>query len=321
MIKVGIIGSAGYTGGELIRLLLNHPEAKIVFAQSSSQAGKPVSQHHGDLVGETDMLFTAGHKSDADVVFFCGGHGKTREFLMRNELSKDTRIIDLSSDYRINPSENGFVYGLPELDSEKIKASRKVANPGCFATAIQLALLPLAEAGLVQGEVHVNAVTGSTGAGAGLSGTSHFSWRNNNVSVYKAFNHQHLDEILQSLRHAQKNFSSRVNFIPVRGNFSRGILASVYLDFKGTTKEAESIFNSYYSSAPFTHVASQNPHLKQVVNTNKCLVFPEVYNGKLLIISIIDNLLKGASGQAIQNMNLMFGVHEKSGLELKGTSF
>jgi N-acetyl-gamma-glutamyl-phosphate reductase len=318
-IKVGIIGAAGYTGGELLRILINHPSAEIVFANSQSQAGKPAYDTHTDLLGDTDLVFTSELPFDqVDVLFLCSGHGQSKKFLEENAVPSRVKLIDLSTDFRDESSE--FVYGLPELNRERIKTAFKVANPGCFATTIQLALLPLAHAGLL-GEVHVSAITGSTGAGQALSSSTHFSWRNNNISIYKAFTHQHLAEIGQSLRQLQAGFSDDINFIPYRGNFTRGIMANVYLNYEGSLEEAKRLFKNYYAEHPFTHVSDNAIDVKQVVNSNKCLLELQKHGKKLLITSITDNLLKGASGQAVQNMNLMFGLEENTGLKLKTVSF
>lgn len=322
MIKAGIIGGAGYTAGELIRILLNHPKVELVFVNSTSNAGNKLSDVHGGLLGETDLLFTDKLPYDKiDVLFFCTAHGDTKKFMEANDVPKHLKIIDLSTDYRHKSASHDFVYGLPELNKEDIKKANHIANPGCFATAIQLALLPLAKAKLLNTEVHVNATTGSTGAGVKPSATSHFSWRENNISVYKAFDHQHLTEIRQSLTQLQDNFKESINFIPIRGNFTRGIFASVYLHFDGTQEEAEKLYLDYYKDSPFTIVTDKNPDMKQVVNTNKCIIYVEKHGNKLLIISCIDNLVKGASGQAVQNMNLVFGLDETEGLKLKATGF
>lgn len=317
--KIGIIGAAGYTGGELLRILIYHPEATIAYAHSNSQAGKPVASTHTDLFGDTDLTFAEHFHTDVDVVFLCSGHGESKKFLAANPDFENVRIIDLSTDFR--DESNGFVYGLPELQRDGIRQAQKVANPGCFATSIELALLPLAQAGLLKDEVHVSAVTGSTGAGQSLSATSHFSWRNNNMSIYKAFTHQHLTEIGMVLRKGQADFTQKINFIPYRGNFTRGIMANVYTEFAGTLEEATKLYTDYYATHPFTHVSPASIDVKQVVNTNKGLVHLEVHEGQLLITSIIDNLTKGASGQAVQNMNLMFGLDEKVGLNLKSVGF
>ena len=324
MIKTGIIGGAGYTAGELTRILLNHPEVEISFIHSRSQAGKPIGTIHHDLIHETDLVFTESIEP-VDVLFLCSGHGQSRQWLDENSVSDQTKIIDLSQDFRHREhsvlGDRKFVYGLPELNKAKIAQSNSVANPGCFATAIQLALLPLAQANLLQSEIHAHAITGSTGAGQSPSETSHFSWRNDNVSIYKPFGHQHLAEITDSLHSLQPNFDQSINFIPVRGNFSRGIFATVYMDFEGSEEEAQELFHGFYKDKVFVKVVSSPIHLKQVVNTNYCMLNVEKHNNKLLITSIIDNLLKGASGQAIQNMNLMFGLQENTGLKLKANAF
>ncbi len=322
MIKVGIIGGAGYTAGELIRILLNHPKAEIVFVQSSSNKGNPIHAAHKDLLGESNLVFTEGADFDAvDVLFLCMGHGKSKEYVAANTIPEKVKIIDLSADFRIKAEGNTFVYGLPELNRDAICCAGKIANPGCFATGIQLALLPLAAAGLLKNEVHVNAITGSTGAGQAPSETSHFSWRNGNLSVYKAFEHQHLGEINQSLKQLQPGFQHALNFIPVRGNHTRGIFVSAYTEYRGTLDEAVVLYQKYYSAHPFVFITRENPDMKQVVNTNKVFLYLEKHGDKLMILSVIDNLLKGASGQAIQNMNLMFGVGETEGLKLKPVSF
>lgn len=322
MIKVGIIGGAGYTAGELIRILLNHPETELVFVNSTSNAGNKLTDVHSGLLGETDISFTDQLPYEKiDVLFFCTAHGDTRKFMEANDIPKHLKIIDLSTDYRHKSEENQFVYGLPELNKEDIKKSSYIANPGCFATAIQLALLPLAKEKLLNTEIHVNAITGSTGAGVKPSSTSHFSWRENNISVYKAFEHQHLKEIRQSLSQLQNGFSDDINFIPVRGNFTRGIFASIYLNYAGTLDEAEALFYSFYKDCPFVVVSEKNIDLKQVINTNKCVLHLEKHGNKLLILSCIDNLVKGASGQAVHNMNLIFGLEETTGLKLKASAF
>ncbi|TKC02067.1 N-acetyl-gamma-glutamyl-phosphate reductase [Pedobacter cryotolerans] len=329
-IKVGIIGGAGYTGGEMLRILINHPNVEIAFVNSSSNAGNLISDVHTDLFGETNLKFTDQISQDIDVLFLCVGHGDAKKFLEANPIDEKVKIIDLSQDFRLTHnsklSTRNFVYGLPELNRNAIKNANNIANPGCFATCIQLGLLPLAAKGLINNEVHINATTGSTGAGQSLSTTSHFSWRNNNLSIYKAFEHQHLNEIGESLLQAAKksplgDLGVGLNFIPQRGAFTRGILASMYLESDLTLEEAQTIYEDYYSTHPFTHVSRKNIDLKQVVNTNKCLVHVEKHGDKLFIISIIDNLLKGASGQAVQNMNLMFGLEENSGLRLKAANF
>lgn len=320
-INIGIIGGAGYTGGELLRILLNHPNANIVFVNSKSQAGKPVYATHGDLLGETDLRFADEQDfTKADVLFLCSGHNESKKFLTENLIPSNIKIIDLSTDFR--DESQGFVYGLPELQKEKIKNATKIANPGCFATSIELALLPLAQAGLLKEDVHISAITGSTGAGQSLSATTHFSWRNNNISIYKAFTHQHLKEINQSIKSLQADFSKAINFIPYRGNFTRGIMANLYTKFEGMIEEAQDLYQNYYAAHPFTYLSDEAEiDLKQVVNTNKCILHLEKHGDNLLISSIIDNLTKGASGQAIQNMNLVFGLDEITGLKLKPIGF
>ncbi len=324
MISAGIIGGSGYTGGELIRLLLHHPEAELAVVYSTTRAGKPLSSAHPDLLGVTDLLFTGTADPGVDVVFLCLGHGNSSEFLKQHTFSDRTRVIDLSNDFRLKEDAQfggrEFVYGLPELNREAIREARHIANPGCFATAIQLALLPLARAGVLRETVHVNAVTGSTGAGVGLSPTTHFSWRNNNVSWYKPFTHQHLGEIRQSL-HALDADSGDLLFLPMRGDFTRGIFATAYTPFNGSLAEAERMFLEYYDEAPFTVVSDEPLQLKQVVNTNFAHLHLHKHEDVLLVSSAIDNLLKGASGQAVQNMNLLFGIPENSGLNLKGSIF
>jgi N-acetyl-gamma-glutamyl-phosphate reductase len=322
MIKVGIIGGAGYTAGELIRILLNHPEAEINFVQSSSNAGNLVSDVHDDLLGETDLKFTTEMPLETvDVVFLCMGHGKSVEFMQMNSLPESLKVIDLSHDFRLKRAGNNFVYGLPELNREKIKTAKYIANPGCFATGIQLALLPLAAAGLLKEEVHVQAITGSTGAGQKPTDSTHFSWRSSNVSAYKIFEHQHEGEILQSLKQLQPGFDKDFNFVPIRGNHTRGIFVSAYTNYSGTIDEATQMCKLYYNLHPFVFVTDSNPGVKQVVNTNKALIYLEKHGNKLVIISVTDNLIKGASGQAVQNMNLMFGLDEKTGLNLKPVAF
>ncbi|WP_394992143.1 N-acetyl-gamma-glutamyl-phosphate reductase [Emticicia sp.] len=319
-INIGIIGGAGYTGGELLRILLDHPQVNISFVNSKSQVGKPIYSTHGDLLGESDLLFTDEQSFDnIDALFLCSGHNESRKFLAQNDIPANVKIIDLSTDFR--DESNGFVYGLPELQRETIKNATKVANPGCFATSIQLAILPLANAGLIKDDIHVSAITGSTGAGQSLSATTHFSWRNNNISIYKAFTHQHLQEINQSIKGLQPNFENSINFIPYRGNFTRGIMANVYTKFLGTLEEAKELYKNYYNSHPFTHLSEQEIDLKQVVNTNKCILHLEKNGDNLLISSVIDNLTKGASGQAVQNLNLIFGLEETAGLKLKSVGF
>ncbi|WP_339874660.1 N-acetyl-gamma-glutamyl-phosphate reductase [Olleya marilimosa] len=324
-LQIGIIGGAGYTAGELIRLLLNHPKANINFIYSTSNAGNKIYKIHQDLIGSTDLEFSSKINSEIDVLFLCLGHGNSKAFLENNSFSAETKIIDLSNDFRLTKDAifegKTFVYGLPELNKEAIKKANYIANPGCFATAIQLALLPLAKAEFLQNDVHINAVTGATGAGTSLSATTHFTWRDNNFSHYKAFTHQHLGEINQSVKLLQSNFKSDINFMPNRGDFSRGIFATMYTKFSGSLEEAKAMYNDFYKDAAFTLVSEEEIHLKQVVNTNKCILHLHKHEDKLLVTSIIDNLLKGASGQAVQNMNLMFGFDETEGLKLKATYF
>lgn len=320
MIKAGIIGGAGYTAGELARLLANHPEVELVFAQSSSNAGKKVWEVHSGLFGDSDLEFCENTPLDSvDVVFLCGGHGKSSAFWQENEKPAGLKVIDLAQDYR--DESCGYVYGLPELNRERILKASLIANPGCFATAIQLAILPLAANGLLREDVNVTAITGSTGAGVKPGPTTHFSWRNDNVSVYKAFEHQHLKEIGMNIGRLHPSFGGNVNFIPVRGDFSRGILASIHTRCSVSAEEAMDIYRDFYRDAAFTFVFDRNVDLKQVVNTNKCLLSIEKHGGYLLINSVIDNLLKGASGQAVQNMNLIFGLEETMGLRLKASAF
>lgn len=318
MIQAGIIGGGGYTAGELIRILTYHPEVELTFVNSKSQAGNPIYSIHTDLLGEVDLEFTDTADFNVDVIFLCMGHGQSKAFLEANDIPEELVVIDLSHDYRLDPS---FVYGLPELNRAEIRQSKRIANCGCFATAIQLGLLPLAKAGLLKDEVHVTAITGSTGAGQSPGATTHFSWRNNNISVYKAFKHQHLAEILRSLTQLQPSFKDHLNFIPVRGDFARGIFASMYTDCALSENELYELYEDYYQGAPFTIVSRENPNVKQVVNTNKCIVHLEKHNGKAFIISMIDNLLKGASGQAVENMNLVFGFKQTAGLQLKASVF
>jgi N-acetyl-gamma-glutamyl-phosphate reductase len=323
-IKAGIIGGAGYTGGELIRLLLNHPHAEIAYVQSKSNEGNLLHQVHGDLVGETEMKFTGNIEQDVDVIFLCVGHGEAKKFLQQNPIDNNIRIIDLSQDFRLEDfnsfEEREFVYGLPELNREAIRNAKNIANPGCFATAIQLGLLPLAKAGLLD-EIHTTGITGSTGAGQGLSPTSHFSWRANNIQAYKTLTHQHLKEIGQSLRQLKRGQDMLLNFIPWRGDFTRGIFISSQIHCEKTEAEMSVLFEEFYKDHPFTSMGHEPIYLKQVVNTNKCIIQLEKVGTKLVIHSIIDNLLKGASGQAVQNMNLMFGIDECAGLKLKAAYF
>ncbi|MDD4490284.1 MAG: N-acetyl-gamma-glutamyl-phosphate reductase [Paludibacter sp.] len=321
-IKIGVIGGAGYTAGELLRILIYHPQVDIVFVNSSSNAGNPVTAVHSGLIGETNLIFTAELPLEKiDALFLCSAHGDSKKFIEANEIPKQVKIIDLSTDYRAKSQDHDFVYGLPELNRDAIKKATHVANPGCFATAIQVALLPLASKSLLNDEIHVNAITGSTGAGVKPSSTSHFSWRNNNISIYKPFGHQHLQEIGQSINQLQSDFNKSVNFIPVRGNFTRGIYVTAYTRCSLSLDEANALYQEYYKDAAFTFVTDKNPDLKQVVNTNKAIIYLEKHGDKLLVVSMIDNLLKGASGQAVQNMNLMFGLEEKAGLGLKAAGF
>jgi len=321
MIKIGIIGGAGYTAGELLRLLLWHPEAEIVFVQSSSHNGQAISKVHKDLLGESNLSFSAADFTAVDVIFLCSGHGKSKSFFEKNNLPESLKVIDLSMDFRMDSNAHAFVYGLPEMNKAAISEAKYIANPGCFATAIELALLPLAKEQALTDEVHVTAITGSTGAGQAPTGTSHFSWKNNNVSLYKAFEHQHLAEIKESLCKLQNTFKKDLNFIPVRGNFSRGILASVYTTCEWSLIEALVHYQNYYQDHPFVVISDENTDVKQVVNSNKCVLHLEKHGDKLLIVSTIDNLLKGASGQAVQNMNIMFGLAEDAGLRLKSVAF
>ena len=309
MVRVGIIGGAGYTGGELLRILIHHPLIKIEAVQSQSHAGKRVSSVHKDLIGETDLVFESKIDKDLDVLFLCSGHGHSKQFMEAEQISKHTIVIDLSADFRL---EDEWVYGLPETNREQIKNSNRIANCGCFATAIQLGLYPLK----VQSEIHVTAITGSTGAGQALSGSTHFSWRNNNLSVYKPFTHQHLGEIQKNL-----GLVTPLNFIPMRGNFTRGILAAITFDSKLSESELHKIYEEAMQGEPFTHFVEENPDVKQVVNTNHCFVYLEKHGSKVLVISVLDNLLKGASGQAVQNMNIRLGFPEKTGLQLKAVVF
>ena len=342
MVKVGILGAAGYTGGELIRLLLNHPEAEIVFANSESNAGNLVSDVHEGLIGETDLKFTDEMPFDqVDVIFFCFGHGKSEAFLKEHTIPANVKIIDLAQDFRIKgrqesgvrsqesgvrsqemtPEHHDFVYGLPEINKAEIQNAQHVANPGCFATCIQLGLLPAAKLGLLKYDVAVNAITGSTGAGQKPGATTHFSWRNNNLSIYKPFTHQHLAEIRQSLIQTQGSLDIDIDFIPYRGDFARGIFCTEVIRTKADANEVIQAYKDFYRDAAFTHYSDHSLDLKQVVNTNKCLVHIDAFDNKLLVTSCIDNLLKGAVGQAVQNMNIMFGIDETSGLRLKASAF
>jgi N-acetyl-gamma-glutamyl-phosphate reductase len=317
-INIGIVGGAGYTGGEIIRVLINHPNANIVFIHSRSNAGNKIATVHTDLIGDTDLIFTNKIDTNIDVVFLCVGHGEAVKFLSENKFDAKTVIIDLSQDHRI--ANDTFIYGLPELNKAQIKPAKNIANPGCFATAIQLGLLPLAQHNLIQSAVHINATTGSTGAGQSLSNTSHYSWRSNNVSTYKAFTHQHLHEIKQSLFGLQ-NQEEEIVFIPQRGAFARGIIASMVIETSTPLDTIKQLYTDYFATHPFVHLSETNIDLKQVINTNKCLLFIEQHQNHICIISIIDNLLKGAVGQAVQNMNIIFGLDETTGLKLKAVAF
>lgn len=320
MIKAGIVGGAGYTAGELIRLLINHPEVKIVSVGSSSNAGNRLADVHEGLIGETDLTFSPEVDLAAcDVVFLCQGHGMSRKFWEENALPDGLKVIDLAQDFR--DGSCGYVYGLPEINREAISHCRLLANPGCFATAIQLALLPLAAAGKLRSDIHVTGITGSTGAGVKPGATTHFSWRDNNLSVYKAFEHQHLTEIRRTLASLHQGEFPEIAFIPVRGDFPRGIFVMAQIETDLTETEARELFSEFYADAPFTHLSDRPVDLKQAVNTNKCVISLEKHGNRLLVISAIDNLLKGASGQAVQNMNLMFGLPEKTGLSLKASAF
>jgi N-acetyl-gamma-glutamyl-phosphate reductase len=322
-INVGIIGGAGYTGGELIRLLIHHPQVAVSFIHSRSNAGKQVAAIHQDLIGETDLVFTGELSNDIDVLFLCAGHGEARKFLQENDVADAVKVIDLSQDFRLNQhsafNNRQFVYGLPELNKEQIRSARNIANPGCFATAIQLGLLPLAKAGLLY-EIHTTGITGSTGAGQGLSPTSHFSWRANNVQAYKTLTHQHLKEIHQSLTQLGSQ-AAELNFVPWRGDFTRGIFISSMISSERSQEQLIDLYSDFYNDQPFTILSQQEIFLKQVVNTNKCVIQLEKVGSKLVVHSALDNLLKGASGQAVQNMNLMFGLNECAGLNLKATAF
>ena len=322
MIKVGIIGGAGYTAGELLRLLLQHPEVEIKFVHSTSNAGNYITDVHGGLLGETDLVFTSEMPfEEIDLLFFCTAHGDTRKFLESHALPDELKVIDLSMDYRIKSNEHDFIYGLPELNRRNTCKSRYVANPGCFATCIELGLLPLAKEHLLKGDVSVNAITGSTGAGVKPSATTHYSWRDNNISIYKPFEHQHLAEIMQSIKQLQPDYEGSIDFIPYRGCFPRGIFATLVVKCDLDIETLYKLYESYYERDSFTHVVKRPLDLKQVVNTNKCLIHLEKHGDKLLITSIIDNLLKGASGTAVHNMNLLFGLAETVGLQLKPSAF
>ena len=330
MIKIGILGAAGYTGGELLRLLVHHPEAEIVFANSESNAGNLVADVHEGLLGDTDLRFTDAMPFDeVDVVFFCFGHGKSEVFLKEHAIPEHVKIIDLAQDFRIAAPTHDYVYGLPEIHKEQIRKCHHLANPGCFATCIQLGLLPLAKAGLLTHDVAVNAITGSTGAGQKPVSTTHFSWRTDNMSIYKVFTHQHLHEIRQSLTELQGSLEASIDFIPYRGDFARGIFCTEVVKFDGeegtptnpTAEQLADMYRTFYADAAFTHYIDKALDLKQVVNTNKALVHIDKFGNKAVITCVIDNLLKGAVGQAVQNMNLMFGIDERSGLGLKANAF
>ena len=321
MIKAGIIGGAGYTAGELIRILLNHPDVELIWVNSSSNAGNPISSVHQGLIGETDLIFTSSTPfNEVDVIFFCTPHGESKKFIESHDIPEDLKIVDLSQDFRLE-GDHDFIYGLPEINRKYIIRGKRVANPGCFATAIQLALLPLAKNLLLNRDINITAITGSTGAGVKPNATSHFSWRNDNISVYKPFKHQHLAEIKQTLKSLQNSFNSEINLIPMRGCFSRGIFVAAYLDCPIALDEIKKLYEDYYDDHRFTFISDKMPDLKDVVNTNKCIIHLEKEGNKLLIISVIDNLLKGASGQAVHNMNLLFGLHERVGLQLKASAF
>ena len=329
-VKAGIVGGAGYTGGELLRLLLHHPNVAIAFVHSNSQAGKPVYAVHQDLLGDTELTFTNVLQPDVDVLFLCVGHGEARRFEETNSIPQHVKLIDLSQDFRWNETTTEasvtaagrtFIYGLPELQREAIREAQNIANPGCFATAIQLALLPLAAEGLLTEELHVSGITGSTGAGQSLSPTSHYSWRSSNISNYKVLHHQHLREIGRSLHHLQDHEIRGINFVPYRGPFTRGILCTSYMRSSLSQTDATALYKAYYAPHPFVTISAATPDLKQVVNTNKCLLYIEQQGEHLVVTSMIDNLVKGASGQAVQNMNLMFGLDERAGLHLKASAF
>ncbi len=323
-VNIGIVGGAGYTGGELLRVLLRHPNAHIAFVHSTSSAGELVSKVHADLLGDTELKFTNTLDQNIDVLFLCVGHGDANKFLTANEIKASIKIIDLSQDFRLAASatigDRNFIYGLPELQREAIKSANNIANPGCFATAIQLGLLPLAAKGLLK-EVYTTGITGSTGAGQGLSNTSHFSWRANNIQAYKTLQHQHLNEIVQSLAQLQGNQNAEVNFVPWRGDFTRGIFVTSIISSDLSLEALYDLYNAFYEGHAFTHVSKNNIDLKQVVNTNKCLIHIEKQGNKIAIHSVVDNLLKGAVGQAVQNMNLIFGIEEGAGLQLKANYF
>jgi len=320
MKSVGIIGGGGFAAGELIRLLINHPDVKLEYVMSESQTGKPVHAVHQDLAGETNLIFQKEFSQDVDVLFICKGHGQAKTFLEQHKIREDLILIDLSRDYRLKSEDHNFIYGLPELDKDAISSSNQIANPGCFATAIQLALLPLAKNNSLTNEIHIHGITGATGAGQAKLDTTHFSWRNNNVSVYKAFNHQHLTEVNQTIDQCQQSIPP-INFIPVRGDFTRGIFISLYTKTDLSEKALKHLYQMTYEQTAFTHHVHEAVHLKQVVNTNKCLVQAVKHGEHAFIISAIDNLLKGASGQAVQNMNIRLGIDEHAGLRLKAMAY
>ena len=321
MINTGIVGGAGYVGGEVIRLILNHPQIDIKYVSSRSQAGKALHEVHRDLLGSTELRFSDSYDTDVDVLILCMGHGKSSEYLQKVEVSENTAIIDLSRDFRLKDDAGDFVYGLCEMNKNDIKSSKRIANPGCFATCIQLALLPIAKANKLNSAVHVTAITGSTGAGQKPVSTTHFSWRNNNISIYKPFTHQHLGEITQSVTELQPSFDQDINFIPMRGDFTRGIFASVYFDSDLSQDTAVDIYKQYYADSPFVHISNAPISVKDVVNTNNGYLYVSKHGSKLRIESAIDNLQKGAAGQAIQNLNLVFGYPEDLGLRLKPSAF
>lgn len=320
MIQAAIIGGGGFTAGELIRILLHHPGVNLAYVMSESQAGKVLSDTHQDLIGDTDIRFSSNFNADVDVLFLCKGHGKSKQFLQEYQVPKSTTIIDLSRDFRLK-GDNPYIYGLPEMNRKAIKSNNRIANPGCFATAIQLALYPLAQAKALHADVHIQGITGATGAGQAKLDTTHFSWRNNNISVYKPFNHQHLAEVYQTIHQCQSAYGSELCFIPMRGDFTRGILISSYVKTDLSESELLLIYQEQYADEPFTHMTEHDVHLKQVVNTNKCVIHVEKHGDRALIISAIDNLLKGASGQAVQNMNIHFGLEEHTGLHLKPMAY
>ncbi|WP_296705767.1 N-acetyl-gamma-glutamyl-phosphate reductase [Algoriphagus sp.] len=319
-IKTAIIGAAGYTGGELLRILVNHPLCELVYVHSNSQNGKKVTEVHPDLIGDTELIFTDQVSTEGIQAVFLGlPHGQTKSFLEENPFPAETVIIDLSTDFR--DESHGFIYGLPEVNSDKIKTAKKIANPGCFATGIQLALAPAIASGWAKETIHISGITGSTGAGKKLAETSHFSYRSSNMSVYKLFTHQHLKEIRQTFKQLNTNFQAELLFVPYRGNFPRGIWVTAYLPYGGTLEEARKVYQEFYKDAAFTHVSDHDIDMKQAVNTNKCIIHLQKEAGQLVIYSAIDNLLKGASGQAVQNFNLAFALDEKVGLSLKSIAF